>query len=80
MASLSVISSDGPSSTVDYSMTGEVTKFVLEGVVLFDKSIGKAEPRWKMQLIEFVRAERLHINRGKGLHKFVYRLQEDGLL
>ena len=67
---------------VGYSVvTGRVRKFILHAVVLYDKSSGVAVDGWQDKLVKLVQDTGLDIDSdGYGLHKFVQRMQEEGLL
>ena len=70
MASLII---DGVGS-VDYSMDGVVEEFALGEDVIYSVHDGIYVRGWKQKLIKFVVDNDLHINDGKGLHAFVYPL------
>lgn len=69
-------------SEVDYSVQdGRVRSFELDGVKLYDEDDGTVIAGWRDKLIDFVTDCQLDVDRdGHGLHAFVYRMQEDGLL
>ena len=79
MAAIYVLSS--LPSEVDYSaQSGEVRKFTLRGVDIYDKSAGVAEAGWREKLAEFVVDYGMDVDSGMGLCAFVYPLIEDGLI
>ena len=80
MASVYICSE--PYSDIDYSIIdGRVRSFVLRGEKLYDEQDGTEVNGWRIKLVEFVREQRLDVDKdGYGLHAFVYRMQDDGLL
>ena len=69
-------------SVVDYSLAdGRVRSFVLDGKKLYDEDDGTSDKGWRQALVDFVRQRGLDEDRdGMGLHAFVYRMIDDGLL
>ena len=67
-----------PPTDIDYSsIDGRVRSFTLEGVCLYDESLGVQEEGWREKLIAFVHEQGLDIDEdGLGLHAFVYQLQD----
>ena len=79
MASVFVLTE--PPTDIDYSVVdGRVRSFKLRGEKLFDEDDDIAVDGWKDRLVEFVKEQGLDKNYGRGLHAFVYRLIEDGLI
>ena len=79
MASVFVMTD--PPTDIDYSIAdGRVRSFELRGVVLYDEDSGIAAPGWRDALAGFVREQGLNVPDRRGLHAFVYRLIEDGLI
>ena len=79
MASVSVMTD--PPTDIDYSvMDGRVRSFKLMGKLLFDEDKEIVTDGWEKQLARFVKDQGLDKDDGRGLHAFVYKLQEDGLL
>ena len=54
--------------------------FVLRGETIFDENAKIAKDGWVDNLVALVKELRLDIDDGHGLHFFVYRMQDDGLL
>ena len=78
MASLFVMTK--PPTDIDYSLVdGRVRAFKLRGETLYDEVTGIAEDGWSDKLVDFVTEQGLDIDKGTGLHAFVYRMQEEGL-
>lgn len=71
-----------PPSEIEYAMnSGTVRMFSLRGEKLFDVLDGTAVDGWKDRLAAFVMDQGLDVDKdGHGLHSFVYKLEEDGLL
>jgi len=65
---------------IDYStLDGRVREFVWNGKLIYQEN-AIAEPGWQAKLVDVVLVNHLHINNGRGLHAFVYKMIEDGLL
>lgn len=72
-----------PSSNVEYGIqTGNVREFELRGVVFFDEEKGIAVDGWRDELAKFVKEFGLNSYKKQrlGLHAFVYKLIDDGLI
>ena len=65
---------------IDYSCTdGRVREFVWNGKLIYEEN-AIAEPGWQAKLVDVVMQNNLHIDNGRGLHAFVYKMIDDGLL
>jgi len=71
-----------PPTDIDYSLNdGRVRSFELRGEKLFDEHDGTNVEGWEEKLVEFVIEQGLNIDTdGRGLHAFVYRMIDDGLI
>ena len=70
-----------PPTHIDYSIAdNRVKSFDLRGEILFDENKGIDVEGWKTSLIEFVKEQGLHKDKGKGLHAFIYGLIYEGLI
>lgn len=80
MASVYVMTE--PPTDIDYSLVdGRVRRFVLFGQKMYDEDDGTSIDGWRDRLVEFVRIQGLDVDKdGHGLHAFVYKMQDDGLL
>jgi hypothetical protein len=80
MASVYILTE--PPSNIDYSLKdGRIQSFELRGMLLYDENEHIQIDNWKDELIKFVKDQELDINKdGRGLHAFVYRMIDDGLL
>ena len=78
----SVFVSTDPLSEVDYSLAdGRVREFTLRGQLLYSEYEKVDVEGWKGQLVAFVEEVGLSTPyEGRGLHAFVYKLIDDGLL
>jgi hypothetical protein len=69
-----------PDCDVDYSIVdGRVRSFTYKGVEIYDED-GGAHEGWKDHLVSFVLDYRLNKDDGRGLHAFVYRMIDEGLV
>ncbi|MDY6857473.1 MAG: hypothetical protein SWO11_22770 [Thermodesulfobacteriota bacterium] len=76
MASVFVMTN--PPTDIDYSLVdNRVRSFELHGVLLYDEDKNISQAGWKDQLVAFVKEQGLNINKGIGLHAFVYGLIEE---
>ena len=70
-----------PYSAIDYSLAdGQVQSFVLYGKTLYDEGDGTAVDGWEASLMKFIHDFRLDTDDGGGLHMFILKMQQDGLL
>jgi hypothetical protein len=70
-----------PHSVIDYScVDGRVRCFVKNGKTIYDEDINVVKIGWKYLLATFVMEHGLDKDDGHGLHAFVYRMFDDGLL
>ena len=81
MASVTIVTYSDLYTEVDYSIVdGRVTSFTLHGDLLYDEMESVAIDGWKEALVAFVQDHGLDRDDGRGLHAFVYRMIEDGLI
>jgi len=72
------ISTDG--LEIDYTMSGHVYYFELDGEILVDDNKGIRREDWEFQLVGLVKECELDVNDGRGLHAFVHKLKREGKL
>jgi len=80
MASVTILTE--PLTDIDYSVVdGRVRSFELYGEKLYDEDDGIERKGWKQKLIKLVMEQKLNIDKdGRGLHAFIYRMMDDGLI
>ena len=61
---------------IDYSLDGRVRSFTLEDELLYDETAGVSKDGWRDELKKLIKAQRWDVDRGEGLHAFVYPLIE----
>lgn len=71
----------GPGIEIDYSIVdGRVREFSDGGVPLYDERKGIETAGWLLRLVSVIRKAGLDRPSKRGLHMFVYRLMDEGLL
>lgn len=71
MASLSIYQDQKCVFNIEYVLSGRIDQIEINSEIIFDREINISKINWGKDLFRIIIENKLHIDRGHGLHAFV---------